>query len=47
MSPFCQDKNRFNKHAKFILIESMTNTNKPKEALHELLKRQKTFGLEI
>ena len=35
---FVQDKHRFSKHAKFTLAESSTNTNKPKEALQELLK---------
>ena len=29
----------FNKHAAFTLIESVTNINNPKEALHELLER--------
>ena len=42
---FSQDKHRFNKHAQFTLIESITNTNKRKEALWELLIDENTFGL--
>ena len=42
---FSQDKHRFNKHAQFTLIESITNTNKRKEALWELLLDENTFGL--
>ena len=33
---FSQDKHRFNKYPKFTLIESLTNTTKPKETLQEL-----------
>ena len=42
---FSQDKHRFNKHAQFTLIESITNTNKRKEVLWELLIDENTFGL--
>ena len=37
--------NIFNKHAHFTLIESIPNTNKPKEAIQELLKRQENFWI--
>ena len=40
---FAQDKHRFNKHANITMIESITNTNKEKEALQELLKRRENF----
>ena len=40
---FSQDKHRFNKHAKLSLIGSITNTNKPKETLQELLKKWENF----
>ena len=43
---FVQDKYRFNRHAKFTLIESITNTNKPRKALQELLKRQENFWIK-
>lgn len=40
---FAQNKHRFNKHAKFTLIGSITNTNKLKDPMRELLQRQKLF----
>ena len=40
---FAQDKHRFNQHAKSKFIESITNNNKPKQTVQELLKRQKNF----
>lgn len=40
---FAQNKHRFNKHAKFTLIGSITNTNKLKDPMRELLQRQKPF----
>ena len=45
MLPFCEDKLRSNKNAKCTLIESITNTNKPKEAIWELLKSQENFWI--
>ena len=35
----------FNKHAKFILIEQLNDTNIDKELLKYRLKKMKTFGL--
>ena len=40
-----QDKHIFNKHAKLTLIESITNTNKPKEAIPELLNKREDFWI--
>ena len=43
---FAQDKHRFNKHARFTLIESITETNNPKVAnMQELLKKQENFWI--
>ena len=42
---FTREKHRFNKHVKFTLIESTTNTNKPKEVIQELSKRRTNFWI--
>ena len=42
---FVHDQHIFNKHAKFTLIESITNTSKAKEAISELLKKREDFWI--
>ena len=45
MSFILLKRNRFNKYVTFALIESITNTNKPKEAIQELLKIRENFWI--
>ena len=45
MLSFCPRQNKFNKHAKFTLIEIIKNTNKAKESLQKLLKRRGHFWI--
>ena len=42
---FAQEKHRINKHAQFTLIESITNTNKPKESIKKLKKKKEIFWI--
>ena len=42
---FAEDKRRSNEHAKCALIKSITNTNKPKEAIWKVVKTQQNFWI--
>ena len=39
-------KHSFNRQSKFTLIEAITNVNKPKEILQEILKRRENFWIK-
>ena len=40
---FQQESNRFNKHAKFTIIDKLTNTSKCKETLTQQLIKRENF----
>ena len=43
-----RDKNHnFNEHAKFIIIDKLTNTKKPKEILRQRLIQRENFWIQI
>ena len=42
---FQQESHSFNKHAKFTIIDQLTNTSKSKETLTQLLIERETFWI--
>ena len=43
MQAFSRKKHKFNKHTKFIIIDKLTNTKKPKEILRQRLIEREHF----